>query len=116
MAPVTSTRPDAPAFKVSDWVLAVLPLTAPLIVNAPLPVRSVKSSFNTSAVSLSPRVMAVLLVPTVPPKLRPLGAAATKPPSKARLSLAALPNVTLPVFKKVVAPLTCVLPPTKARW
>ena len=60
--------------------------------------------------------MAVVVVPTVPPKLRPLGAAATKPPSNARLSLAALPSVKLPVFKKVVAPLTCVLLPIKAKW
>ena len=116
MAPVTSTRPDAPAFKLSDWVLALVPLTAPLIARAPPAVVSVRWSFSTSAVLLSPKVMAVLVVPTVPPRLRTLGAAATKPPSNARLSLAASPSVKLPVFKKVVAPLTCVLPPTKARW
>ena len=115
IAPVTPTVPAAPPFKVSDWVLAMVPFTAPLMAMAPPAVLSVRSLFNTSAVLLSPKVMAVLVVLTVPPKLSALGAVATKPPSNANTSADELPNVKVPVFRKFVALVTCVLAPTKAK-
>ena len=114
--PVTLTAPAAPAFKVSDWLLALVPLTAPLRVKAPPAVLSVKWLFNTNGVLLSPKVMAVLTVLTVPPKLRLLGAVTTKPLSKVKTSEAESPSVKMPVFKKDAAPLTCVLSPPKTKW
>ena len=56
-----------------------------------------------------------MVVAIVPPRLKPLGAVATKPPTKAKLSVLASPKVKEPVFKKVVAAVTWVVPPTKAR-
>ena len=114
-APVTLTAPVEPAFKVNDWVLARVPLSAPLMFKAPPAVLSVTSSCNTSAVLLSPKVMTAWVVATVPPMLRLLGAVTTKPPSKAKLSVAASPKVKVPVFKNVVAAVTCVFEPTNAR-
>lgn len=59
---VTLTMPALVAFKVSDWVFATLPLTAPLMFNAPPAVVRVTSSVNVTPVAepatLSPKLMA----------------------------------------------------------
>ncbi len=77
---------------------------------------SVRWLFNTSGVLLSPSVMAVWVVFTVPPKLRLLGAVTTKPLSKLKTSEAESPSVNVPVFKKDAAPLICVLSPPNTTW
>ena len=58
---VTLTVPALVAFKVSDWVSAVLPLTAPLMFKLPPEVLSTTSSVNVTPVAeptvASPRLM-----------------------------------------------------------
>ncbi len=60
---VTLTVPALVAFKVSDCVLAVVPLTAPLMFKVPPEVLSTTSSVNVTPVAepttLSPKLMAV---------------------------------------------------------
>ena len=84
--------------------------------SAALPVLNVKLLFNTIGVLLSPSVMAVLLVFTVPPKLKLLGAVTTKPLLNVSTSETESPSVKMPVFKKEAAPLTCVLSPPNTTW
>ncbi len=58
---VTLTLPALVAFKVSDWVLAVVPLTAPLMFKLPPAVLSTTSSVRVTPVAeptvASPRLM-----------------------------------------------------------
>ena len=77
----------------------------PALVLAPV-VSSVRLAVSVSAVSLSPKLMAVLVVFRVPAALMAAGAVAVRPPAKVKVSPAPLPNTKLPVFKKVVAVLT----------
>ena len=118
-APVTLTVPVVPAFKLSDSVLAVLPLTEPPKVKLPPAVWRATSAVSVSAVSLSPKLMAALVVPKVPAVLMAAGAVAVRPPAKVNVSPTALPNTKLPVFKNVVAvlaALTFVAAPSNSRW
>ncbi len=59
---VTLTLPALVAFKVNDWVLAVMPLTAPLMFKLPPAVVRTTSSVNVTPVAepttASPRLMA----------------------------------------------------------
>ena len=120
---VTLTVPALVAFKVSDWVLAVLPLTAPLMFNAPPAVVSTTSSVNVTPVAeptvASPKLIAFKpLVLICPAALMPLGDVAVSPPAKLNTSLALLPKVRAPVLLNTVAacvPLMLVLLPRSAR-
>ena len=59
---VTLSAPALVAFKVSDWVLAVVPLTAPLMFKVPPAVLSTTSSVRVTpvaeATTVSPKLMA----------------------------------------------------------
>ncbi len=120
---VTLTVPALVAFKVSDWVLAVLPLTAPLMFNVPPAVVRVTSSVNVTPVAepttLSPKLIAFKpLVLICPAALMALGDVAVKPPANVKLSVAWLPNVRVPVLLNTVATwmsLMLVLLPCKAK-
>ncbi len=120
---VTLTLPALVAFKVNDCVLAVVPLTAPLMFKAPPAVVRTTSSVNVTPVGeptvASPRLMMPTpLVLICPAALMALGAVAVKPPAKVKLSDALLPKVSVPVLLNTVAacvPLMLVLPPCKAR-
>ena len=59
-----------------------------------------------SAVFASPKLIVALLLLNAPAKLKELGAVATKPPVKLKLSVALLPNCKLPWLPKVVVPPT----------
>ena len=120
---VTLTVPALVAFKVSDWVLAVLPLTAPLMFKVPPAVLITTSSVKVMAVAepttLSPKLMAFKpLVLIWPAALMVLGAVAVKPPAKVKLSVAWLPKVRVPVLLNTVGawvPVMLVLLPGKAK-
>ena len=120
---VTLTVPALVAFKVIDCVLAVVPLTAPLMFKLPPAVVSTTSSVRVMGVAepitLSPKLMALRpLVLICPAALMLLGAVAVKPPAKLKLSVALLPRVRVPVLLNTVAacvPLMLVLPPCKAK-
>ncbi len=120
---VTLTVPALVAFKVRDCVLAVVPLTAPLMFKLPPAVESVTSSVNVTPVAeptvASPKLMAFKpLVLICPAALMLIGDVAVKPPAKVKLSVAWLPNVRVPVLLNTVAacvPLMPVLLPRSAR-
>ena len=120
---VTLTVPALVASRVRDCVLAVVPLTAPLIFKLPPAVVSVTSSVNVTPVGestvASPKLMAFKpLVLICPAALMLLGAVAVKPPAKVKLSDALLPKVSVPVLLNTVAacvPLMLVLLPCKAK-
>ena len=120
---VTLTVPALVAFKVNDCVLAVVPLTAPLIFKLPPAVVSTTSSVNVTPVAeptvASPKLMALKpLVLICPAALMVLGDVAVKPPAKVNTSLALLPKVKIPVLLNTVAacvPLMLVLLPCKAK-
>ena len=57
MAPVTLKAPELPESKFNDWVLAVVPLTAPPTVSAPPAVLSQESSVRVKAVLASPKLI-----------------------------------------------------------
>ncbi len=111
------------AFKVSDWVLAALPLTAPLMFKVPPAVLSVTSSVNVTPVGeptvASPRLMMPTpLVLICPAELMLLGAVAVRPPAKVKLSVDWLPKVRVPVLLNTVAamvPVMLVLLPRSAK-
>ena len=68
--------------------------------------------------SLSPILIAVLVVLTVPAALMAAGAVAVKPPAKVSVSPTPLPSTKLPVFMNVVAalvPMTLVAVPSNSR-
>jgi len=109
---VTLTVPALVAFKVNDCVLAVVPLTAPLMFKAPPAVVRTTSSVSVTPVAeptvASPRLMMPTpLVLICPAALMLLGAVAVKPPAKVKLSVALLPKVRVPVLLNTVA--ACVL-------
>ena len=120
---VTLTVPALVAFKVSDWVLAVVPLTAPFMFKVPPAVLSVTSSVNVTPVAeptvASPKLMAFKpLVLICPAALMLIGDVAVKPPTKVNESAALLPKVRVPVLLNTVAacvPLMLVLLPRSAR-
>ncbi len=120
---VTLTVPALVAFKVNDCVLAVVPLTAPLMFKAPPAVLSTTSSGSVTPVAepttLSPKLMAFKpLVLICPAALMLLGAVAVKPPANVKLSVAWLPNVRVPVLLNTVAnwmSLMLVLEPKSAK-
>ena len=120
---VTLTVPALVAFKVSDCVLAVLPLTAPLMFKLPPAVLRTTSSVNVTPVAeptvASPKLITPApLVLICPAALMLLGAVAVKPPAKLKVSVALLPKVKLPVLLNTVAacvPLMLVLLPRSAR-
>ncbi len=120
---VTLTVPVLVAFKVSDWVLAALPLTAPLMFKVPPAVLSVTSSVNVTPVAepttASPKLIAFKpLVLICPAALMLTGDVAVKPPANVKLSVAWLPNVRVPVLLNTVGatvPLMLVLLPRSAR-
>jgi len=111
------------AFKVSDWVSAVLLLTAPLMFKVPPAVVRVTSSVNVTPVAepttLSPKLMAFKpLVLICPAALMLLGDVAVSPPAKLNTSLALLPKVKLPVLLNTVGatvPLMLVFEPNNAK-
>ena len=91
----------------------VPPVTAPtfMIAAEPEPVSSVEAAVNV----IAPRSIRVLVVITEPatftvPGLVPLPVVA-RPPVKVTLSLAPLPSVTVPVFRKLVSPAMTFVPP-----
>ncbi len=120
---VTLTVPALVAFNVNDCVLAVVPLTAPLIFKAPPEVLSTTSSVRVKSVAepavASPKLITPApLVLICPAALMLLGAIAVKPPAKVKLSVALLPKVKMPVLLNTVAAcvsLMLVLLPCKAR-
>ncbi len=120
---VTLTVPALVAFNVNDCVLAVVPLTAPLMFKFPPAVLRTTSSVRVTPVGeptvASPKLMALKpLVLICPAALIALGAVAVKPPAKVKMSDALLPKVSVPVLLKTVAacvPLMLVLLPCKAR-
>ncbi len=119
---VTLTVPALVAFKVSDWVSAVLPLTAPLMFKLPPAVLRTTSSVRVTPVAepatLSPKLMALRpLVLICPAALMALGDVAVKPPANVKLSVAWLPKVRVPVLLNTVGarvPLMLVLEPKSA--
>jgi len=120
---VRLTAPALVAFKVRDCVLAVLPLTAPLIFKTPPAVVSVTSSVKVTPVAeptvTSPKLMALKpLVLICPAAFMALGDVAVKPPAKVNTSLALLPKVKLPVLLNTVGawvPLMLVFDPNSAK-
>ncbi len=111
------------AFKVSDWVLAVLPLTAPLMFKVPPAVLSTTSSVKVTPIAeptvASPKLMAFKpLVLIWPAALMLLGDVAVKPPAKLKVSVALLPTVRVPVLLNTVGawvPVMLVLLPRSAK-
>ncbi len=120
---VTLTVPALVAFNVNDCVLAVVPLTAPLMFKLPPAVVSVTSSVNVTPVAeptvASPKLMALKpLVLICPAALMVLGDVAVKPPAKVNTSLALLPKVRVPVLLNTVGawvPLMLVFDPNSAK-
>ena len=120
---VTLTVPALVAFKVSDCVLAVVPLTAPLMFKVPPAVVSVTSSVNVTPVAeptvASPKLIAFEpLVLICPAALMALGDVAVRPPAKVIMSVAWLPKVRVPVLLNTVAacvPLMLVFEPNNAK-
>ncbi len=120
---VTLTVPALVAFKVNDCVLAVVPLTAPLMFKLPPAVLRTTSSVNVTPVAeptvASPKLMALKpLVLICPAALMVLGDVAVKPPAKLKVSVALLPNVRVPVLLNTVgakALVTFVVPPSSAK-
>ncbi len=120
---VTLTVPALVTFKVSDWVLAVLPLTSPLMFKLPPAVLSTTSSVIVTSVAepttSSPKLMALRpLVLICPAALMVLGAIAVKPPAKVNESAALLPKVRVPVLLNTVGarvPLMLVFDPNSAK-
>ncbi len=120
---VTLTLPALVAFKVSDWVLAVVPLTAPLMFKLPPAVLITTSSVRVTPVAepvtLSPKLIAFKpLVLICPAALMPLGDVAVKPPAKVNTSLALLPKVRGPVLLNTVGatvPLMLVFEPNNVK-
>ncbi len=105
---LTLTAPALVAFKVSDWVSAVVPLTAPLMFSAPPAVVRVTSSVKVTPVAeptvASPKLIAFEpLVLICPAALMALGDVAVRPPAKLKLSVAWLPKVRVPVLLNTVA-------------
>ncbi len=117
------TAPALVAFKVSDCVLAVLPLTSPLMFKMPPAVLRTTSSVRVTPVAkpvtLSPKLIAFKpLVLICPAALMLLGDVAVMPPAKVKVSVAWLPNVRVPVLLNTVGdkvPLMLVLEPNKAK-
>ena len=111
------------AFKVSDWVLAALPLTAPLMFKLPPAVVRTTSSVRVTPVAepitLSPKLITPApLVLICPAALMVLGAVAVKPPAKLKVSVALLPNVRVPVLLNTVGarvPLMLEVEPNSAK-
>ncbi len=120
---VTLTVPALVAFKVSDCVLAMVPLTAPLMFKLPPAVVSVTSSVNVTPVAEPTVASPKLITPTplvliCPAALMLLGAVAVKPAAKVKLSVALLPKVKMPVLLNTVAAnalVTLVLLPSRAK-
>ena len=120
---VTLTVPALVAFKVSDWVLAVLPLTAPWMFNVPPAVVRVTSSVNVTPVAepivASPKLITPApLVLICPAELMLLGDVAVKPPANVKLSVAWLLKVRVPVLLNTVGarvPLMLVFEPNNAK-
>ncbi len=120
---VTLTVPALVAFKVNACVLAVVPLTAPLMFKLPPAVVSTTSSVSVTPVAeptvASPKlIMPTPLVLICPAALMLLGDVAVKPPTKVNESAALLPKVRVPVLLNTVAacvPLMLVLLPRSAR-
>ena len=90
-------------FKVRLCIPLVASFTVPPSVMSPLPELMVVSAVSESAVSLSPKLMTLLVVFTVPAALMAAGFVAVTPPAKVKVSPAPLPSTKLPVFKNVVA-------------
>ena len=119
----TLTVPALVAFKVNDCVLAVVPLTAPLMFKLPPEVLSTTSSVNVTPVveptTASPKLMTPTpLVLICPAAVMFVGAVAVSPPAKLNTSLALLPKVRVPELLNTVAacvPLMLVLLPRSAR-
>ncbi len=120
---VTLTVPALVASRIRDCVLAVVPLTAPLIFKLPPAVVSVTSSVNVTPVAEPTVASPKLITPTpvvliCPAALMLLGDVAVKPPTKVNESAALLPKVRVPVLLNTVAacvPLMLVLLPRSAR-
>ncbi len=120
---VTLTVPALVASRIRDCVLAVVPLTAPLIFKLPPAVVSVTSSVNVTPVAeptvASPKLItAAPLVLICPAALMLLGAVAVMPPAKLKVSVALLPKVKMPVLLNTVgakALVTFVVPPSSAK-
>ncbi len=120
---VTLTVPALVAFKVSDWVSVILPLTAPLMFRVPPAVVSTTSSVSVTPVAEPTVASPKLITPTpvvliCPAALMLLGDVAVKPPAKLNTSLALLPKVRVPVLLNTVAAcvsLMLVLLPRSAR-
>ncbi len=111
------------AFKVNDCVLAVLPLTSPLMFKLPPEVLSTTSSVRVTPVAEPTTVSPKLMTPTPlvliwPARLMALGDVAVKPPAKLNTSLALLPKVRVPVLLNTVGdtvPLMLVFDPNSAK-
>ncbi len=111
------------AFKVSDCVLSMVPLTAPLMFKLPPAVVSTTSSVSVTPVAEPTVASPKLITPTpvvliCPAALMALGDVAVKPPANVKLSVAWLPNVRVPVLPNTVAacvPLMLVLLPSNAK-
>jgi len=120
---VTLTVPALVAFKVNDCVLAVVPLTAPLMFKLPPAVLNTTSSVNVTPVAeptvASPKLIAFEpLVLICPAALIAFGDVTVRPPAKLKMSVAWLPKVRVPVLLNTVAacvPLMFVLLPRSAR-
>ena len=120
---VTLTLPALVGFKVNDWVLAVMPLTAPLMFKLPPEVLSTTSSVRVTPVAEPTTVSPKLMTPTPlvliwPARLMALGDVAVKPPAKLNTSLALLPKVRVPVLLNTVGdtvPLMLVFDPNSAK-
>ncbi len=120
---VTLTVPALVAFKVNDCVLAVVPLTAPLMFKVPPAVVRTTSPVNVTPVGeptvASPKLMTPApLVLICPAALMPLGDVAVKPPAKVNTSLALLPKVRGPVLLNTVGatvPLMLVFEPNNVK-
>ncbi len=115
--------PALVAFKVNDCVLAVVPLTAPLMFKLPPAVLRTTSSVNVTPVAeptvASPKLMALKpLVLICPAALMVLGDVAVKPPAKLKVSAALLPKVKVPVLLNTVGarvPLMLEVEPNSAK-
>ena len=120
---VTLTVPALVAFNVNDCVLAVVPLTVPLMFKVPPAVVSTTSSVNVTPVGepavASPKLITPApLVLICPAALMVLGDVAVKPPTKLNVSAALLPKVKIPVLLNTVgakALVTFVVPPSNAK-
>ena len=79
------------------------------------PVPALKEVLAFKVIAVLPKEIPALLVLITPPMLIVFAAVAVKPPAKLKVSVAALPNTTLPVFKRVVLPFTLVLLPNNSK-